>query len=457
MSGNNIQITLSSQLKIQKSNLSEGMLTQIKNYLTLNNPKYLEAEKRGYFTGDLESKIYCFTEDRDYLYTYRGYLGSLLPFLCQNGYKYKLIDNRRRLPEVDFTFHGELRDYQQVAVMDALQKHFGIIVAPCGSGKTTMSIAMMAERRQPTLIVCHTKELLNQWAERITQYLGIPKKAIGIIGNGKETIKPVTVGMVQTLGKRDLEEISKHFGFLIVDECHHTPASTFLKVVSAFDSFYMLGLSATPYRRDKLNKMLYISLGNVVATIKDKDLQESGSRVKPEVIARETSFNYDYQEDSDYQPMISALIENQSRNQLIIDDVIQESDNQCLVLSDRKNHCGVLASLLKKQGINCAILTGSIPQKERESIIEQLNDGSLKVIFATGALAGEGLDIPKMSRLFITTPIRWKGRVKQYVGRILRTAEGKTDAKVFDYVDSKVGILANSYRSRCNQVYDRLN
>ncbi len=216
----------------------------------------------------------------------------------------------------------------------------------------------------------------------------------------------------------------------------------------------MLGLSATPYRRDKLNKMLYISLGNVVATIKDKDLQEAGSRIKPEIIARETNFDFDYQEDADYQKMISALIEDSDRNQLIASDVVNESidqDNLSLILSDRKAHCEALASLLQKQGIDCAVLNGDISKKRREEIIRDIEAGTLRIIFATGALAGEGLDMPKLSRLFITTPIRWKGRVKQFIGRILRVAEGKTEAKVFDYVDSRVGILANSYRSRCNQ------
>ena len=246
MSRNIIQLTLSSQLVIGKVNLSYGMINQVRSFLTLDNPKYLEAQKRGYFTGNIEPKIYCFKEDSDYIYTYRGYLGSLIPFLCQNGYQYQLIDNRRKLPEVDFNFQGDLRVYQQKAVMEALQKHFGIIVAPPGSGKTVMSLATIAERKQCTLIIVHTKELLNQWVTRITQYLGIPKEEVGIIGNGKEAIKPITVGMVQTLRKRDLEEISKHFGFLFVDECHHTPASTFLKVVSAFDSYYNAGLKCYP-------------------------------------------------------------------------------------------------------------------------------------------------------------------------------------------------------------------
>lgn len=266
-----IQITLSSQLSIRKSDLSDGIINQIRSYLTMVNPKYEDAEKYGYYTGDIEPHIFAYHEDEDFLYCYRRYIGSLIPFLCRNGYKYQIVDQRRKLPEINFSFHGELREYQLQAVNNALQKHFGIIVAPCGSGKTVMGLSIVAQRRQPSLIICHTKELLNQWAERITQYLGIPKEEIGIVGDGKESIKAVTVGMVQTLCKRDLNRIREHFGFLIVDEVHHTPASTFLEVVKAFDSYYMLGLSATPYRRDRLNKLIFLALGNKVAEVMENN------------------------------------------------------------------------------------------------------------------------------------------------------------------------------------------
>jgi len=454
---NTICIQLNNQITLLKDNIPFHILKGIKSYLTLDNPKYVEAKKRDYYTGNIEPKIYCYREDSQYLYIHRGYMGNLLSFLCRNGLEYTLIDDRRVLPEVDFTFHGDLREYQSKTVNDALQKHFGVLVAPCGSGKTVMALSIVVRRRQPTLIIVHTKELLNQWGDRISQYLGMSKKEIGIIGNGKESIKAVSVGMVQTLAKRNLDEIREHFGQIIADECHHTPASTFTEVVSAFDCKYMLGLSATPYRRDRLNKLIYTTVGNVTAEVKDLDVQDN--IIKPEIIARETSFYYDYKKDSDYVPMITALIEDPARNEFIISDVVYESqdeNNYSLILSDRKAHCEELAFILEGQGIECAVLTGDLSKKKRESVVRDIEDGSLKVIFATGQLAGEGLDLPKLNRLFVTTPIRWKGRIKQYAGRVMRQAEGKNDAKIYDYVD-QVGVLINSYKSRCYQVYNHLN
>jgi superfamily II DNA or RNA helicase len=453
-----INIELGSQISLTKSELSKGLLDQIRSYLTLENPKYRDADEHGYSTFGMARSLYAYHETDEELVCSRGYAGNLIAFLKRNGFQYRLIDHRRRLPDINLTFLGTLRGYQERAVGNTLKKDFGIVVAPCGAGKTVIACAVMAARRQPTLIITHTKELLNQWIDRIEQYLGIPKDEIGVIGGGKEIIKPITVGMVQTLCKRNLGEIRQHFGQIIIDECHHTPASTFLDVAASFDCQYMLGLSATPYRRDGLNKLIYVTLGNVAATITDAELQDSGCRIKPEIVVRETCFDFDYCEDSDYQPMISELVEDADRNELIISDVIQESQenrNLSLILSDRKSHCEALAGLLRKQGIQVAVLTSDRSKSERGAIIRDIESGALKVVCATGALAGEGLDFPKLNRLFVTTPIRFKGRITQYVGRALRVAEGKTDVRIYDYVDS-VGVLQSSYRSR-QRVYEGLN
>lgn len=421
-----VNIELGSQISLTKSELSEGLLDQIRSYLTMENPKYRDADEHGYSTYGMARFLYAYHEDENCLYAYRGYAGNLINFLKRNGFQYRLIDHRRRLPEIDLTFLGTLRGYQERAVRDTLKGDFGIIVSPCGSGKTVIACAVMASRKQPTLVIVHTKELLNQWRDRIEQYLGIPLDEIGIIGAGKEIIKPITVAMVQTLCKRDLDEIMQHFGQIIVDECHHTPCTTFTEVAASFDCQYMLGLSATPYRRDGLNKLIYVTLGNVAATITDSDLQQAGCRIKPEIVVRETGFDFDYCEDSDYQPMISELVEDPGRNKLIISDVIlesQDSGNLSLILSDRKSHCEALAGLLRKQGIQVAVLTSDRSKKERGAIIRDVESGALKVVCATGALAGEGLDFPKLNRLFVTTPIRFKGRITQYVGRALRVSD----------------------------------
>ena len=448
---NDILITLSNRIELQVSGLPDKVADQIRAFLTLPNPKYEEAKKRGYSLYGIPKLLLFYREIEDNrIICLRGFMGNLLSILRENGLSYHLVDLRRILPELNLEFSGNLRAYQKKAVTETLKKDFGVIVAPCGSGKTVIACAIMATRKQPTLIICHTRELLNQWRDRIEQYLQIPRSEIGIIGTGKEIIKPITVGMVQTLCKRDLVEIRQHFGQIVVDECHHCPASSFIKVVASFDCKYMLGLSATPYRRDGLNKLIYAILGNVSVEISDSELQDSGCRIKPEIIVRETDFDFDYQEDSDYQPMISELAEDHDRNELIVSDVIRESQengNLSLILSDRKSHCEALAGLLRDQGIKCAVLTSDRSKKDRGAIIRDIESGALKVVCATGQLAGEGLDIPRLNRLFVITPIRFKGRITQYVGRALRVDREKIDSKIYDYHDSKIGVRCRVYNS----------
>jgi len=453
-----IEIDLGSQITLTKAKLTEGLLDQIRAYLTLENPKYRDAEEHGCSTYGVARFLYAYHEDDEELVCYRGYMRNLINFLKRNGFQYLLIDHRRRFFESDLTFRGALRGYQERAVTDALKKDFGIVVAPCGAGKTVIACAVMASRKQPTLVIVHTKELLNQWCDRITQYLGIPLDEIGVIGAGKEKICSITVGMVQTLARRDLNEIREYFGQIIIDECHHIPCTTFTEVAALFDCQYMLGLSATPYRRDGLNKIIYLTLGNVSAEVTDNELRQAGTRIKPEIMVRETDFYFDYQKDSDYQPMISRLTEDPDRNELIISDVInefQDNRNLSLILSDRKGHCEAIAGLLRGRGIKCAVLTGDKPKNERETIIRDIESGALKVVCATSQLCGEGLDIPRLNRLYIITPIRFKGKVTQIIGRVLRVIDGKQDAKIYDYVDP-VGVLQSSYRSR-TRVYEGLN
>jgi superfamily II DNA or RNA helicase len=171
---------------------------------------------------------------------------------------------------VDFTFQGGLRDFQGEAVKDVLTRDFGTLAAPTGSGKTVMALYVVSQRQQPTLIVVHTKELLEQWVDRIQAFLGIPARAVGRIGGGKQRVgEKITVALVQSLFKC-AEDVAPHIGFLIVDECHRTPSRTFTEAVTAFDSRFMLGLSATPWRRDRLSRLIYWHLGDKVHEV-DRD------------------------------------------------------------------------------------------------------------------------------------------------------------------------------------------
>ncbi len=447
-----MKIQIDRKLKIFDA--PESLKRTIADRLTFQNPKFLEADRMGYWTGNIPRvlKFYEFAPDGG-LVVPRGFIGQLLKIASSAGIRPEIIDRRRTLPNVNFTFAGTLKPFQEGAVNIMLSKDFGTLSAPTGSGKTVMALKIIAERKQPTLIIVHTKELLNQWIDRIETFLGIPRNEIGVIGGGKKKIgEKVTIALVQSLYKC-ADEVAKHIGFLIVDECHRTPSRTFTEAVSAFDCKFMLGLSATPWRRDGLSRLIYWYLGDVQHEVDKDHLVENGDILRAEVITRDTDFRPYNDPVTEYSKMLSELTQDNERNAMICYDVSEVAkDNEsgiCLVLSDRKVHCQRLQYILKQcLDTDSTLLTGDLPTKQRQETVQRLNDGQIKVLIATGQLIGEGFDCKSLSNLFFATPVRFSGRVLQYLGRVLRPAPGKEKAKVYDYVDVNVGPLVASARAR---------
>jgi len=437
--------------KITLSDIPKDLMAEIKAKLSFQNPKFLENTRLNYSTWNVPRILKYYEMDNGTLTLPRGYMRQLIGLCRREDVPFHIEDARRVLPEVSFSFMAELRPYQENAVTAMLRRDFGVLSAPTGSGKTCMALFAIAERKQPCLVICHTKELARQWADRANQFLGLHKDEIGQIYDGEMRIgKHLTVGIVNSVYKV-ADSISQFIGYLIVDECHRTSSRTFTEAVTAFDSKYMLGLSATPYRRDGLSRLIYWHLGDVVHEIKSDDLVSTGDILKAEVIVRETNFDTCLDPSEEYSKMLSELTMDAERNRQIAQDVVKEASNGggvCLVLSDRKAHCETLKALLRGHGVRSSLLTGDISGKDREEIVRRLDKGLVKVLIATGQLIGEGFDCSGLSTLFLTTPIKFNGRVIQYLGRVLRPAPGKDKAKVYDYIDSKVGVLKASAKAR---------
>ncbi len=420
----------------------------VKDRLTIDNPKYVSAKKYGRWVGkQLKPKLKYYEPVPGGIRFPRGFANQAV-LLCRDFLKEtpKIHDQRLLLPEVDFSFTGLLRPYQEAAVAAAEKRSFGVLEAGTGSGKTVMALAIIAARRQPTLVVVHTKELLYQWKERIQEFLGC---SAGLVGDGHFEVQPISVAIVNTARKR-VQELAPCFGHLVVDECHRVPAALFTDVVSNFPGHYLLGLSATAFRSDEgLTKLIYFYMGDLIHRVDQGELEATGAIVKPELVRRKTRFQYRYR--GDYQPLITALTQDASRNQQIIDDVVQvchmKNSGTLLLVSDRISHCQVFEKGLKARGIEVGMLTGQTSADLRAAIVKDVQEGKIQVLVATLQLIGEGFDCPGLSTLFLTTPITFEGRLLQVMGRIMRPAEGK-QARIFDYVDEAVSVLNRSAQSR---------
>lgn len=484
-----ITFTLSNRLII--SGADDQLIEKIDDTLTVLNPQWLKNERFGKFNGRTEKFFrYAQTEGASVIVP-RGFMKQAYR-MCADKYDVRIVDNRRTLPNTDLYFLGKLHGYQDVVREDVKKKDFAIIIVPTGGGKTVIGSCMIAERQQPTLVIVPNTRLLKQWCEEVPKFLAILPESIGVYGNGKRTIgsSGLTIGIINSVFSHK-EELVEHFGHLIIDECHHAASNMYRDVLSFFDTKYMLGLTATLARSDGLEKCVTWCIGETVAVVDPEELKAQGYILDVKPIFRKTAFTFGQDADhaewkkkkppeemlfsdkkayrsvlkewkkaepvtasNDYTGMLKEMTLNEDRNRLIVSDVLKEIGNQngnggvCLILSDRKAHCELLAKLLRDAGVNADYLHGELSGKRQDEIVGQMQRGEIAVVAATGQMIGEGFDCKKLTSLFLATPVKFEGRILQYLGRIMRPEPGKEKPKVYDYVDKEIGVLKNQSRVR---------
>jgi len=431
----------------------------IKETLTVYNPKYLENQRMKRSNWNTPRNLYFYVEDENKrLFVPRGFLKDLSDYCVVRGIPFRLKDQTHLFSNANFSFLGKLKPFQQDAMSAMLSENMGTLCAPTASGKTVMALYLISQRQQPAIIIVHTKELLHQWVERIETFLKIPKKLIGKIGDGSlEKGQKITVALVQTL--RNYPEAVNDYGYLVVDEAHRTPAKTFTEIIDKYVGRYILGLSATPFRNDQLSSVIEWYAGRILCKIQPKELIKEGHITGVSYVVRKTFFSSRLPDPAaEYSTLLQELSQNDARNEMIVDDIIEATrgGETCLVLTDRKAHCQELKTLiLQRRKISTAVLTGETPKKERTQITQFVNEGRIKVLIATAALIGEGFDCKNLTALFLTLPIKYSGRIIQYVGRVLRTKKGKIEAKIYDYFDPNIKCLYGGLKNR-EKVYKEL-
>ncbi len=449
-----MQVTISNELYIQDP--TSELLEWARKELIIPNPEYSKKKRMGLWTGNTEKQLYLFYVDGGMIALPCGTGKQVRRFLSEDTViRQDLADNGIK----EFPWVVPLYGYQEQAV-DAMGKAgCGILQSPCGSGKTQMGIALAAKLRRKTLWLTHTADLLNQSYARARQYY--PEEILGKITGGKVQIgSHLTFATVQTLSKLDLEKYKYTWDAVIVDECHRvsgTPSGMkmFYRVMSRLAARHKYGLSATVYRSDGLIKSTFAIIGDIQYQVPDEAVAEKTMPVR--VLRRDTGIRINRScLDTDgtmvYSRLMAYLTGSMERCRVIVKDLVRNQEHYNLILSDRLDHLRLLQGMLP-DGLrdSSAMIDGKMTSKkargDRIRAVEDLKAGRKHYLFASFSLAKEGLDIPRLDRLYLTTPKKDYAVVTQSIGRIARAWEGKEEPACYDYVDD-IQFCENQYKRR---------
>lgn len=447
-----ITIVLSNQVYIPTKSLPGKLTSILKRCAVFANPEFFKRQAMRFSTIGTTRYICAAHIENDYLILPRGCLPQITDIIEFQGIEITYDDKRFEGNKLDkVRFNGKLKSQQSKAVTALLEQNTGVFVASTGFGKTVTGLALIAKRKVNTLILVHNKQLAEQWLERIKVFLG--NIEYGSLLGGKEKLSyQVDVVTYQSLVSRnglDINPIIEKYGQIIIDECHHLPASNYEALIKAAPARYIHGLTATPKRQDGLEKLMHFQLGKIVYKT-----ASSKQNFEQQVKAISTSIDFPTQwQSQENKPHISEiykyLVHSEERNKLIVSLITEAVQNKrtVMVLTERKEHIEVLSSTFTDNNIEVIELHGSIKAKQRQERIEKLkqykpsrNNAGDKhfVILATGKYVGEGFDLPYLDTLFITLPVAWKGILAQYAGRIQRDWSNKQVVQVYDFIDDYV-------------------
>lgn len=450
-----VRVVMGNLIYIEKQDLPSPLLNRIKRLAAFQNPEFYKKQNLRLSTFRTPRVICCAEDFPKHLAIPRGCLAELQELLESAGIKLDVVDERFQGSKIDVDFHGQLTSVQKSAVTEMVRHDNGVLVAPSGSGKTVMGIYMIAARRRNTLVLVHRRPLLEQWRAQLASFLEIDPATIGQIGGGKE--KPtgfIDVAMLQSLiRKNQVDDIVAGYGQVIVDECHHLPAVTFEQVLRQVKARYVIGLTATPYRRDGQQPIILMQCGPVRYTISQKDTQ-SQELLRHRLICRDTSFMVPTQEsEPSIHDIYAALVADEERNELILNDLLQamQKGHSPILLTERREHLDYFVTKLEKSGYHVVVLRGGMGARQRRAVAEQIAsipENEKRVLLATGRYIGEGFDDARLDTLFLGMPVSWKGTLVQYAGRLHRIHAGKAEVRIYDYVDRNSPTLMRMFHKR---------
>ena len=434
-----LEITQANLIYIEKAPLPQPLLNRLIRLAAFQNPEFYKAQAMRFPVWDKPRIIGCAENFPRHIGLPRGCLEPTLELLRENGIRCDINDERFPGQPIDIQFEGALRDDQTRAAKAMLKHDTGILCAPTAFGKTVTSAALIARRGVNTLILVHRTELLKQWKERLQTFLSVKKKDIGTMGGGK--VKPsgiIDIAVMQTLTRREelLDQLD-NYGQVIIDECHHLSAFSFESLLKRTKAKYVLGLTATPIRRDGQQPIIYMQCGPIRYTAETPE----NAPKQLEVIPHYVTAIINAPPDVRIQELFQHVAEDSHRTKSIVDKVREfyKQGRNILVLTERTDHLESIKEDLSSSIDTFYSLHGRMSKKQRATVIKELDElpaDAPRVLLATGKLVGEGFDHPPLDTLVLAMPISWKGTLQQYAGRLHREHANKSDVKIIDVVDT---------------------
>ncbi|MGC8494089.1 MAG: DEAD/DEAH box helicase [Syntrophobacteraceae bacterium] len=457
MFSKNINVLLAEWIKLPMDGLPPVLEKKLHERLVFTNPEYELRHNRGEWLGNIPAQISCIKQKgRNYLIP-RGFLDQFVDLCKKYQVSYRLVDRRRHFDPIDLEFHGELKVYQQSAAEAVLEHDFASLVGGHKSGKTVIALYTAAQRRQPTLIVVPKTDLFDGWLRKIESFLQIPASEVGVFSSGTQQIgQRITIGHIGEV-MRHWRKIYDKVGYIIFDESQRSPSKIVTNLLPNFDCRYVLGLSNTLQRKDRLLKLINFYLGDVVYSIDEKDAREGRGIIPGTVIARRTEFEYPYNSRADYSPMLKGLMLDPERNRKIADDVETElgkGEEPVVVLSGGEEQDRALGEELSRRGITVA------SELSAGSRFSGNGDGGNSRGPRDGAVHARVLlvaptALPQCSRnlrshvVFLAVPVYFQKNLSNAIRDISQEGESADHRlTIYDYVDTRVGILDNYFRMR---------
>lgn len=445
-----LTLVLANQIFIAKVDLPQALVNRLIRLAAFQNPEFYKAQAMRLPVWNKPRIIGCAENYPQHIGLPRGCLDAVLDLLQENDIRPELRDERLAGRKVAAKFTGTLRKDQKAAVREMLKQDVGVLCAPPAFGKTVTAAALIARRKVSTLVLVHRTELLRQWQERLTGFLEFPKGSLGVIGGGKK--KPsakIDIAVMQSLSRReDVGELFEQYGQIIIDECHHLSAFSFEAILKQAKAKFVVGLTATPIRRDGHQPIIFMQCGPIRHIAAKPETAPAQLGVWPKVLPAP-----EVPPDSPIQDVFRILANDATRSQRIAGDVLAayREGRKVLVLTERTDHLSLLRTALGSQVEHCFVLHGRLSKKQRTAVFDELDalgESAPRVLLATGRLIGEGFDHPPLDTLVLAMPISWKGTLQQYAGRLHREHAGKQDVRIYDYVENDQPQLARMWEKR---------